>query len=111
MASLLSVCTRTIGRWLADLERCGYISRRAVASAKSGMTIGLQIELTEVTVPFWAKSSKSQQFQGGHSRPPSNTQFYSDKAKPEKPDIEAALDSLPEPLASMLRRLRPAPGT
>lgn len=107
---------RTIRRHLKQLVATGYIAVEAVRNGR-GADIGLSISILDRALPpdfrraKPAKSAENGGFPGVTPATPNNQNPEKDKRPNQKVDVEAALDSLPEPLASMLRRLRPSPGT
>jgi hypothetical protein len=107
---------RTIRRHLKQLVATGYIAVEAVRNGR-GADIGLSISILDRALPpdfRRAKPAKSAEiggFSGVTPATPNNQNPEKNKRPNQKVDVEAALDSLPEPLASMLRRLRPSPGT
>ena len=56
MAATMQRSSRTIRRYLLDLERFGYIAARIRKTAK-GFHTGLVITLTEKVLPFFAEQS------------------------------------------------------
>jgi len=56
LAHIMGVCTRSIGRYVAELVRFGYIEARARRGA-SGLYTGLVIKITEKVLPCFRKLS------------------------------------------------------
>lgn len=54
LAHIMGVCTRSIGRYIAELIRFGYIETRARRGA-SGLYTGLVISITEKVLPCFRK--------------------------------------------------------
>lgn len=52
LAAVMSRSTRSIARYLRDLEACGYIATR-IRSTGCGLHLGLVVTITEKTVPFY----------------------------------------------------------
>lgn len=55
LAHIMGVCTRTVGRYLADLIRFGYIETRA-RRGQGGLYTGLVVTLTEKVLPCFRKA-------------------------------------------------------
>jgi len=56
LAHIMGVTTRSIGRYVAELIRFGYIDRRA-RRGSSGLDIGLLISITDKVLPCFRKLS------------------------------------------------------
>ncbi len=56
LAHILGASTRTIGRWLRDLVRFGYVSARPRVSA-GGLYTGLVLELAQKVLPCFRKDA------------------------------------------------------
>lgn len=56
LAHIMGVCTRSIGRYVADLVRFGYIEARPRIGG-SGLYIGLVISITEKVLPAFRKTA------------------------------------------------------
>lgn len=54
LAHIMGVCTRSIGRYIADLIRFGYIEARARRGA-NGLYTGLVVTITEKVLPAFRK--------------------------------------------------------
>ncbi len=54
LAHIMGTCTRSIGRYLADLRRFGYITTRTRRGA-GGLAVGLCISITEKVLPCFHK--------------------------------------------------------
>ncbi len=54
LAHIMGVCTRSIGRYLAELARFGYIERIS-RRGHSGLTIGLAVTITEKVLPCFRR--------------------------------------------------------
>ncbi len=56
LAHIMGVCTRSIGRYVADLVRFGYIEARP-RTGGSGLYTGLVISITEKVLPAFRKTA------------------------------------------------------
>lgn len=56
LAHIMGVTTRSIGRYIAELARFGYIVRSARHGA-NGLTIGIRVAITEKVLPCFRKSA------------------------------------------------------
>ena len=57
LGAVLSRSTRSITRYLRDLERCGYILTRIRATGR-GLHLGLVVTMTEKVLPFFAETRR-----------------------------------------------------
>ncbi|WP_040490330.1 helix-turn-helix domain-containing protein [Fulvimarina pelagi] len=57
LAAILSRSTRSITRYLRDLERCGYVTTRTRADHR-GLHLGLVLTITEKVMPFYSNLKK-----------------------------------------------------
>ena len=57
LAAILNRSTRSITRYLRDLERCGYLQTRIRADAR-GFHLGLLLTITEKVLPFFFEMKK-----------------------------------------------------
>ena len=57
LAAILSRSTRSITRYLRDLERCGYLRTRTRADSR-GFHLGLVLTITEKVLPFFAETRR-----------------------------------------------------
>ena len=57
LAAILSRSTRSVTRYLRDLERCGYVKTRTRADTR-GFHLGLVLTITEKVLPFFSEVKK-----------------------------------------------------
>ena len=57
LAAILNRSTRSITRYLRDLERCGYLQTRIRADTR-GFHLGLALTITEKVLPFFSEMKK-----------------------------------------------------
>ena len=57
LAAILNRSTRSITRYLRDLERCGYLQTRIRADTR-GFHLGLALTITEKVLPFFCEMKK-----------------------------------------------------
>ena len=57
LAAILNRSTRSITRYLRDLERCGYLQTRIRADTR-GFHLGLRLTITEKVLPFFSEVKK-----------------------------------------------------
>ena len=63
LAAILNRSTRSITRYLRDLERCGYLQTRIRADTR-GFHLGLALTITEKVLPFFSEVKKLAQWLG-----------------------------------------------
>jgi len=56
LAHILGVCTRSVGRYVSELVRFGYIETR-IRRGASGLHVGLAVLITEKVLPCFRKSA------------------------------------------------------
>lgn len=57
LASIMGRSTRTIQRYIVDLIRFGYIKTKT-RTKRSGWHIGLSVQITKLTLPFFADTPR-----------------------------------------------------
>lgn len=56
LAHIMGVCTRSVGRYVSELVRFGYIETR-IRRGASGLHVGLAVVITEKVLPCFRKSA------------------------------------------------------
>ena len=67
LAAILNRSTRSITRYLRDLERCGYLQTRIRADTR-GFHLGLLLTITEKVLPFFSEMKKLAKWLGESAR-------------------------------------------